>query len=288
MSSRLAIFTKFPACRPHRRDPSVSRHNGPMRITLVSGADGASFAHALAAALDPADELTVVAPVVGDHWSAWLKACPDLDGLLVPPSVEPTFAVADQLRSIDYSPAWQRTSDQAVATRLVRSELLGAGYSLSQATLAAATRAGLPYRLLPMSDDRAELRVVVDADDPHAIPIGEYLADPAAHAPTETVLVAEAWTVSSSVAEQLRETDVLVLGPSSRTLAIDPVLRTPGLLDALPASVPVLVVEHADTAPADLVRVAGLRADDPGEADAETVAADAAVVAERVRAVVAS
>ncbi|MBP2388929.1 2-phospho-L-lactate transferase CofD family protein [Aeromicrobium fastidiosum] len=257
-----------------------------MRITLISGADGTAFARDLAAALAPSDELTVVAPIVGDHWSAWLKACPDLDGLLGAPGVPTTFAVADQLAAINYSPAWQRVSDQAVAARLVRTELVGTGYSLSEATLAAATRAGLPYRVLPMSDDRAELRVVVDGEEPHAIHLGEYLAAPGAHSPTETVLVAEAWTVSPSVVDQLRATDVLVLGPSSRTLAIDPVLRTPGLLDALPSTVPVLVVDHDDTAPADLVRVAGLRADDPGAA--EHVPADAAAVAELVRRVVAS
>ncbi len=266
----------------------VSGHNVLMRITLISGADGASFVHELAAALGPADELTVVAPIVRDHWSAWLKACPDLDALLCPPGVTSTFAVADQLRSIDYSPAWQRASDQTVATRLVRTELIGTGYSLSQATLAAASRAGLGYRLLPMSDDRAELHVVVDGDTDQrrAVHVEEYLAAPSALDPSETVLVAEAWTVSSAVADQLRDSDVVVLGPSSRTLAVDPVLRTPGLLDALGAQVPVLVVEHADPAPDDLVRVAGLRADDPGVA--QSVQADVAAVVGRIRAVEAS
>ena len=69
-----------------------------MRITLITGADGASFAHALAAQLEPSDELTVVAPTVSDHWSTWLKACPDLDALLDPPGTRRTFEVADQLR----------------------------------------------------------------------------------------------------------------------------------------------------------------------------------------------
>ena len=252
-----------------------------MRITLITGADGTDFARDLADALGGDDELTVVAPIVRDHWSAWLKACPDLDALLEPPGVPATYAVADRLRAIDYSPAWQRTSDQTVATRLVRTELLGTGYSLSQATLAAATRGGLGYRLLPMSDDRAELHVVVEGEQPRAVHIGEYLAGAEACTPTETVLVAEAWTVSPTVATQLSETDVLVLGPSSRTLAIDPVLRTPALLDALPAAVPVLVVDHADTAPADLVRVAGLRADDPGSPEA--VPADVPAVLDRIR-----
>jgi len=256
-----------------------------MRITLITGADGASFAHDLAAQLEPG-ELTVVAPTVRDHWSAWLKACPDLDVLLGPPGTHQTYAVADQLRAIEYSPEWQRTSDQTVAHRLVRSELIGTGYTLSEATLAAATRAGLPYRLLPMSDDRAELHVVVGGDEPHAVHVGEYLAGPQALVPTETVLVAETWSVSPAVESVLRQTDVLVLGPSSRTLAVDPVLRTPGLLDAVPDALPVLVVEHTDRAPADLIRVAGLRADDPGAA--ESVADDAAAVVRRARLVVAS
>lgn len=249
-----------------------------MRITLIIGADGAPFAHDLAARLGPGDELTVVAPTVRDHWSAWLKACPDLDALLGTAGTAETYAVAEQLRAIEYSPAWQRTSDQAVAHRLVRTELIGTGFTLSDATQAAATRAGLPFALLPMSDDRAELHVVVGGDEPHAVHISEYLADPAAHAPTETILVAEAWGVSPAAAAALGQTDVLVIGPSSRTVAIDPVLRTPGLVDALPDGLPVLVVDHADTAPAELVRVAGSGADDP--AGAQPVAADPAAVVE--------
>lgn len=258
-----------------------------MRITLIIGADGAAFAHALGTALGPADELTVIAPIVLDHWSAWLKACPDLDALLAAPGITATYAVAEQLSRIDYSPGWQRTSDQDVATRLVRSELLGTGYTLTQATLAAAARAGLPYRLLPTSDDRAELHVVVGGDEPHAIHIGAYLANPAGYQPVETVLVAESWSASAAVIEALGASDALVIGPSSRTLAIDPVLRAPGFLDAVPAALPVLVVDDdIDPAPAALVAAAGLREGNPGHA--ESVAADPLAVLERLRQSVAS
>jgi LPPG:FO 2-phospho-L-lactate transferase len=249
-----------------------------MRITLITGADGAPFTHALTSLLEPGDELTVVAPTVSDHWSAWLKACPDLDALLVPRGVTPTFAVADQLAAIDYAAA--RVSDQTVATRLVRSELLGTGYSLTEATLAAASRAGCGFRLLPLSDDRAELHVVV-GPEPHAIHVGAYLADPTVHEPTETLLVAEAWSASAAVLDAIAATDVLVLGPSSRTLAIDPVLRAPGVLDAIDGTLPVLVVEHDDTAPEALVRVAGLKEADPGAPEA--VPSDAATVLDRAR-----
>ncbi|MET1062086.1 MAG: 2-phospho-L-lactate transferase CofD family protein [Aeromicrobium sp.] len=256
-----------------------------MRITLVSGADGAPFAHSLAAALAPEDELTVIAPTVRGHVSAGLLASPDLDVLLVPAATGTTFAVADSLEQIGYVPRWQRASDQAVAARLVRTDLVLNGGTLTDATVAAATRAALPYRLLPVCEDRAELRVVVGSEDPRAVHVEEYLDDPAAHEATQLLLIAEGITVSSTVSEAVRDTDVLVIGPSSRTLAVDPVLRTPGFIDLVAADLPVLVVDHDDTAPADLVRVAGLRETDPGAA--ERVDADPATVVARARQVVA-
>jgi LPPG:FO 2-phospho-L-lactate transferase len=251
-----------------------------MHILLVVGADGAPFARELGSLLGSGDELTVVAPTVRGHVAAGLQASPDLDGLLAP-AVGPTYAVADALESIGYTPHWQRASDQAVAVRLVRTELVTTGTAFTDATVAVAVRAGLPYRLLPMCEGRAEFRVVVGSDAPRAIHVDEYLDDPAAHEATQLLLIADQIAVSPAVPQALLDCDVLVLGPSSRTLAIDPVLRTPGFLDRVDDDLPVLVVEHQDTAPAELVRVAGLRQADPGRP--EPVAADAGAVLDRAR-----
>ena len=234
-----------------------------MRITIVAGADAASFVHDLAALLEPTDELRVIAPTVRGHVAAGLQASPDLDGLLSSASTS-TYAVAEALAKVEFTPEWQRASDQAVAARLIRTQLLSTGAALTDATIAASLRAGLPFRLLPMCDERAEFRVVIGTDEPRAIHIGEYLADPASHEPTQLLLVADQIAVSSAVSEALTDTDVLVLGPSSRTLVIDPVLRTPGFLELVNDDLPVLVVDHADDAPADLVRVSGLGQPDPG------------------------
>ncbi|GAA3514246.1 hypothetical protein GCM10022234_06360 [Aeromicrobium panaciterrae] len=234
-----------------------------MRITMVAGADAAPFVHDLVALLDPADELTVIAPTVRRHVSAGLEASPDLDGLLTPGG-EPTYAVADALAAVEYVPTWQRASDQVVAARLVRTQLVTTGASLTDVTIAAAIRGSLPYRLLPVCDERAELRVVVGSDEPRAIHVGEYLAEPTSYEATQLLLVADKIAVSSAVTQTLTDTDVLVLGPSSRTLVIDPVLRTPGFLELIADELPVLVVDHEDTVPAELVRVAGLRQPDPG------------------------
>lgn len=251
-----------------------------MRILLVVGADGTPFARELGGLLDSGDELIVVAPTVRGHVAAGLQASPDLDGLLSPP-ISPTHAVADALESVGYSPRWQRPSDQDVAARLIRTELLATGTALTDATIAAGVRAALPYRLLPVCENRAEFRVVIGSDEPRAIPVDEYLDDPAAHDATQLLLIADQISVSSAVSQALLDADVLVLGPSSRTLAIDPVLRTPGFLDLVDADLPVLVVEHDDTAPADLVRVAGLRETDPG--NAEPIKADVTAVLDRAR-----
>ena len=263
-----------------------------MRITLVLGADGAPFAHHLQSLLDQSDRLTVVAPVVRDQWVTGLKSCPDLDGLLRPDPARVggpahTYGVADRLIALGYSPGWQRPSDAALAARLIRSELLGAGYPLTGATAATATRSDVGFTLLPSSDDRAELHVVVTEDDgPRAIHVNDYLADPSTHVVQDVVLVAGAWSVSSAVRDELGTTDVLILGPSSRTLVIDPVLRTPGLLDLVADDLPVLVVEHEDDAPRALIMAAGLGEPDPGAV--ERVQADAAAVLNAARKVATS
>jgi hypothetical protein len=58
------------------------------------------------------------------------------------------------------------------------------------------------------------------------------------------------------------------------------------MLEAFRDDQPVLVVEHDDTAPAELVRVAGLQEADPGRA--EVVPADAGAVLDRARKVAAA
>lgn len=252
-----------------------------MRITIVTGADGAPFVQEFAALLGSEDELTVVAPTVRGHFSAALEASPDVDELLTV-GTTPTYAVHDALEAVAYTPRWQRASDQSVAVRLVRTELVATGVALTEATIAAGIRAALPFRLLPMCDDRAEFRVVIGADEAaRAIHVDEYLDDPASLEATQLLLIADQISISPALSQTLVDTDVLVLGPSSRTLAIDPVLRTPRFLDLIGDELPVLVVAHTETAPADLVRVAGLQQPDPGRA--ESVPADPAAVLDRIR-----
>lgn len=243
-----------------------------MRLVLLTGGEGADLAHALSALFSVDDSLDVVVPVTRDLWGHGLKVCPDVDAFLAAQSgAGSTFAVADELAAIGFLPAWMRPSDADVARRLVRTELLQAGYTLGDATAAMATRASLPFGLHPVSDDRAELHVVVEEPNGRrAVHIAEYLADPAAHRAVDGTIVTTSWSVSEPVSEIVTEADVVVLGPSSPVFSIDPLLATPGLVDLL--TPPVLGVDRAEADALPAIRV-------PNEAAAILAAArDAAGV----------
>jgi LPPG:FO 2-phospho-L-lactate transferase len=229
-----------------------------MRIVLLTDGSGAGLAHDLAEQLENADTLDVVAPVTRDMWANGLKCCPDLDAFLtVPRTAAPTFAVADALAAVGFSPSWMRPSDRSIAVQIVRTELLQAGYTLTDATTAMSARASLPFRLLPVSDDRAELHVVVDEPDGRrALHVEEYLAGPRPPQAVGITIVTRSWAGSASVGVVLDTADAVVLGPSSPVAALGPLLAAPGLRDHLTA--PVLEVERDATEPTGLDDLAAL------------------------------
>ena len=72
-----------------------------------------------------------------------------------------------ELTAYDAEPTWFSLGDRDLGTHLVRTQLLNAGYPLSEVTAALAGRwlADDPgLRLLPMTDDRVETHVTI-ADD---------------------------------------------------------------------------------------------------------------------------
>ena len=88
-----------------------------MRITIVTGADGAPFVLDFAALLDADDELAVIVPIVRDQWLTGLKASPDLDAFLTGGG-DATHAVSDGLDAMSDTPPTgtdQRTTRSPVS-----------------------------------------------------------------------------------------------------------------------------------------------------------------------------
>src|SRR3712207_2052647 len=152
-----------------------------MRITALSGGvGGARFLrgllhHAREARIDA--DLTVVGNTADDITLHGLRVCPDLDTVMYTLGggiheeqgwgrADERFTVAEELAAYGAQPQWFTLGDRDVATHLVRTRMLGLGYTLSQVTEALCARWRPGVRLLPMSDDPVETHVVVD--DPEA------------------------------------------------------------------------------------------------------------------------
>lgn len=230
----------------------------PMHLTLLGGADSAGFVRDLADLLNEGDELSLVFNTARDMWAHGLKRSPDADALLAAldkntPQI-PTYAVADDLAGLGAEPSWFRPSDQDIALQLVRTELMHAGFSLTEVTAALATRRGIATRLLPMTDDRVEQHVVTDGPDgSRAIHVEEFLARHGDQNAKDLVLVADDWKASPEALAAIESADVIIFGPASLSLTLLSLLRTPGLVEAIAASAaPVVDVRTADTAPESL------------------------------------
>src|SRR5689334_967598 len=149
-------------------------------------------------------EVTVVSNTADDIWLHGLKICPDLDTVMYTLGggidaergwgrTDETWRVKDELAAYGVGPDWFGLGDRDLATHLVRTQMLDAGYPLSAVTEALCARWQPGVRLLPMTDDRVETHVAVaDADAPsgrRVVHFQEYWVKLQAEVPAEAVVV---------------------------------------------------------------------------------------------------
>ncbi|WP_349260299.1 2-phospho-L-lactate transferase [Actinocrinis sp.] len=218
-----------------------------MRITAVAGGvGGARFLRGLLAAAPDAD-VTVIGNVGDDITLHGLRVCPDLDTVMYTlgggihegqgwgRSGE-TFSVADELAEYGVGPDWFTLGDRDIATHLVRTQMLDAGYPLSAVTEALCARWKPGVRLLPATDDRAETHVVLRDEEGkrRAVHFQEYWVR--MHAPDAESIVfvgAENAQPAPGVLEAIVQADVVVFPPSNPVVSIGAVLAVPGIREAL-------------------------------------------------------
>lgn len=228
-----------------------------MRITVLAGGVGAArFLQGLTLAY-PDAEITVIGNTADDIWLHGLKVCPDLDTVMYTLGGgidtargwgrgDETYSVLDELRAYDVPPLWFTLGDRDIATHLVRSQLLNAGYGLDQVTAALCKRWDPGVTLLPMTNDRVETHVVIDTDQGRsAIHFQQWWVQYRAELPAQDFRFVgmDAAIAGPGVLDAIGAADVIVLPPSNPVVSIGPILSVPGIREAIVAcSAPVVGV----------------------------------------------
>ena len=130
-------------------------------VVLVGGVGGARFLLGVKAALGlsavgqpvapPAHEVVAVVNTGDDVWMHGLRVCPDLDTCMYTLGggiddergwgrTDETWTVKEELAAYGAEPTWFGLGDRDIATHLVRSRMLRAGYPLSAVTEALCSR----------------------------------------------------------------------------------------------------------------------------------------------------
>ena len=233
-------------------------------ITVLSGGMGGArflqgLLHGIAGGrlpgVAPDARVTVVANTADDIWVHGLKVCPDLDTVMytLGDGIDPergwgrreeTWSTKDELAAYGVEPTWFGLGDRDIATHLVRTQMLDAGYPLSEVTTALCRRWLTPtygegVRLLPMTDDRVETHVAIaDPDAPsgrRVVHFQEYWVRLRASVPAELVVVVglEDSSPGPGVIDAIIDADLVLLPPSNPVVSVGTILGVPGVRKAL-------------------------------------------------------
>jgi LPPG:FO 2-phospho-L-lactate transferase len=213
-----------------------------MRITvLAGGVGGARFLRGLTRVTDPRS-LTVVGNTGDDEEFFGLHVAPDLDTVVytLAGRADPvrgwglrreTFACLGALGTLG-APTWFRLGDRDLATHLVRTARLRAGWRLSRVTAALARAFGVAARVLPMSDDRVRTFVHTERG---RLAFQEYLVRDRARGRVRRIEIAGAARArpAPGVLAALRASDAVLIAPSNPLVSIGPILAVSGIRRAL-------------------------------------------------------
>ncbi|MCZ0728963.1 2-phospho-L-lactate transferase [Mycolicibacterium iranicum] len=234
-----------------------------MKVTvLVGGVGGARFLLGVQHLLSLGQfkthdtnehEVTAVVNVGDDAWMFGVRICPDLDTCMytLGGGIDPergwghrneTWNAKEELAAYGVQPDWFGLGDRDLATHLVRSQMLRAGYPLSEVTQALCARWSPGARLLPATDDRCETHVVVtdpgpgeSAGEKRAIHFQEWWVRHRAHVPTHSFAFvgADKATAAPGVTDAIENADVVLIAPSNPVVSIGAILNVGGIRGAL-------------------------------------------------------
>ena len=213
---------------------------------LAGGIGGARFLRGVRTAC-PDDTITAVVNTGDDVTLHGLRICPDLDSVMYTLGEAhdaergwgrqgETWRIKDELAIYGAEPSWFGLGDLDIATHLVRTRMLEAGYSLTDVTAALCERWQPGVTLLPMTDDRCETHVVIQLDGARkAIHFQEWWVRYRATQPAEAFVQVglDDATATPAVLAAITGADVVLVAPSNPVVSIGTILGLTDIREAL-------------------------------------------------------
>ena len=212
-----------------------------MITALAGGVGAARFLQGLVKVV-PQKEITVVVNTGDDIELYGLHISPDLDIIMYTLAgiVDEekgwgirgdTFRCLEMLRRYGHE-TWFNLGDKDFATHIHRTHLLRNGLSLSGATKRLCQRLGLKVRILPMTDNKFETKIVTPEGTLH---FQEYLVKRKAQDGVNGVVFegSEKAQPAPGVVDSISNADAVIVCPSNPIVSIGTILSVKGIKNAL-------------------------------------------------------
>lgn len=221
-----------------------------MQLVALAGGTGAAKLLRGLSRLVPPRDLTIVVNT-GDDTELWgLHISPDLDTVCYTLAgvidatrgwglADETFQALGQMARFG-EPSWFSLGDRDLATHLHRTRLLREGRTLSDATAAIGAALGVKSRILPMSDQPVQTRVL----GPDGwLDFQEYFVREKAQVEVRDVAYdgSSAANAAPGVLEAIAGARAVIVCPSNPVTSIGPILAVPGIVDALTRSAATII-----------------------------------------------
>ena len=212
-----------------------------MITALAGGVGAARFLQGLVKVV-PEEEITVIVNTGDDIELYGLHISPDLDIVMYTLAgiVDEekgwgvrgdTFHCLDMLRRYGHE-TWFNLGDKDFATHIYRTHLLRSGPSLSEATKTLCQNLGLKVKILPMTDDKFETKIVTLRGTMH---FQEYLVKRKAQYEVIDVLFegAKEAKPAPGVVDSILNAEAVIICPSNPIVSIGTILSLKGIKNAV-------------------------------------------------------
>ena len=215
-----------------------------MIVVLAGGVGAARFLQGLSR-IRLQEEITVISNTGDDFEFYGLYISPDIDivtytlaGLADEEKGwgfrDDTFQCQEMLSKLGLE-TWFKLGDRDLATHIYRTKQLRAGLKLSQITSKLADSMGLRVKILPMTNDRVETRILTDQGNIH---FEEYMVKRQMRDDVRSVVFSgiEEAKPGPGVIEAIQEAEAIVVAPSNPIVSIGPILAVEGVREELKSS----------------------------------------------------